>query len=57
MCTVGAVLLWSAARWVAVFGGMAPVRRDGVPHSPSSAPFPATGEGTGGDGMEPPITP
>ena len=38
-------------------GGMAPVRRDGVPHSPSSAPFLATGEGTGGDGMEPPITP
>jgi carbon starvation protein len=54
MCTVGAVLLWSAARWVAVFGGLAPVRRDGVPHAPSSAPFPAAGEGTGGDGLEPP---
>jgi carbon starvation protein len=28
MTTVGAVLLWSAARWVAVFGGMVPVRSD-----------------------------
>ena len=57
MCTVGAVLLWSAARWVAVFSGMAPVRRDEPPHTPSSAPFPATGDGTGGDGQEPPVTP
>ncbi len=54
MCTVGAVLFWAAARWVAVLGGLAPVRGDGVPHTPSSAPFPAARAGTGGEGIEPP---
>jgi carbon starvation protein len=57
MCTVGTVLLWAVARWVAVLGGKVPVRRDGVPHTPSSAPFPAAREGTGGEGMEPPDSP
>jgi carbon starvation protein len=54
MCTVGAVLFWSAARWVAVLGGLTPTRRDDGPHTPSSAPFHASDEGTGGDGLEPP---
>jgi carbon starvation protein len=56
MCTVGAVLLWAAARWVAVLGGLVPTRRDDLPHAPGPSPFPAANEGTSGEGMEPPKT-
>jgi carbon starvation protein len=35
MTTVGAVVLWAAARWVAVLGGMVPTRKDDPPATPS----------------------